>query len=551
MRQFRITKDDSDLNSYINARKRFKALCSQKQRHYDTKKLNDLTDSLNNPKSFWSKLKHLTNRNSNTVTNNITTSQWVEHFKHLLNPPTVPDNAEGEHINDFNLETDSDIEEFIFNSSIEEDEIRMAVKHLHAGKSPGPDNIIPEFFIFGIDTFIDVLRTLFNRLYTYGEFPNSWSESIIVTLHKKGSVNDTNNYRGISLQNILSKIYCRILVSRLNFYVNMFNKISENQAGFKAGYSTVDNAFVLNSVIFRALSRKQGKIYVAFIDFHKCLDTINRECLWAVIKERGIKGKLYAAIHSMYNCVKSCIRCNNDRSEYIDCTIGLKQGCLASPILFSLFIDEFEKILKQSDIRGIQLHPDVVELFLLMFADDIALLSDTVMGLQSQLNILADFCETYKLKVNEAKTKIAAFKKGGRLSRHEKWTYMNHDVEVVNRFCYVGLTFTSQWPLNKMVSELCTKGKRTLTSILHALYKNGQMPKSMFFKIFDTKISPQLCYGSEIWGMNTYNELERCQYYACKRFMCAKQNACNYFVLGECARYPMYNNNEKMYKLLV
>ena len=245
----------------------------------------------------------------------------------------------------------------------------------------------------------------------------------------------------------------------------MFYKISENQAGFKTGYSTVDNAFVLNSVISRALSKKHGKLYVAFIDFHKCFDTIDRTCLWTIIKERGIKGKLYSAIHSMYNCVKSCIRCNNERSEYIDCTIGLKQGCLASPILFSLFIDEFEMILRQSDIRGIQLHPDIVQLFLLMFADDIALLSDTVNGLQSQLNILADFCETYKLKVNESKTKIVAFKKGGRLSRHEKWTYMHHNVEVVNRFCYVGLTFTRQLSLNEMVSELCTKGKRTLISI--------------------------------------------------------------------------------------
>ena len=291
--------------------------------------------------------------------------------------------------------------------------------------------------------------------------------------------------------------------------------------------------------------KKQGKQYVAFIDFHKCFDTIDRPILWDIVQNRGIKGNFFVALQCMYLNVKSCIRCNNARSEFIDCTIGLKQGCLASPILFSLFIDEFLHVLNDKNVKGVQLHTDITQLFLLMFADDLALLSDTISGLQQQLNILSDFCNDYKLKVNENKTKVLVFKRGGRLSRHEKWTYQNCNLEVVSRFCYVGLTFTRQMSLNEMVHDLCIKGKRSFISILHSLYNYGQMPKNMFFKLFDLKICPQLLYGAEIWGFNQYEELERCQYYACKRFMCAKQNACNYFVLGECARYPMYITSTK------
>jgi len=64
--------------------------------------------------------------------------------------------------------------------------------------------------------------------------------------------------------------------------------------------------------------------------------------------------------------------------------------------------------------------------------------------------------------------------------------------------------------------------------------------KAFFYKIFDTKICPQLLYGSEIWGANRYDDLERVQIYACKRFMCSKQNASNAAVLGDCARHSLY-----------
>jgi len=262
--------------------------------------------------------------------------------------------------------------------------------------------------------------------------------------------------------------------------------------------------------------------------------------LWQILRQGGIKGRLFQALNFMYNSVKSCIRCHAGISDYIDSNTGLKQGCLASPILFSFYINELVTIFEQHNVRGIQLHPDIMQISLLMFADDLALISDTIVGLQNQLNILSNFCNDYKLKVNEDKTKVVVFKNGGALSRFEHWTYQNTYLQAVNCFTYVGLCFTKQLSYNSMVHDLCVKGKRVLISLLKSTYHLGPVSKHVFFKIFDTKICTQLCYGSEIWGLSQYDELERCHYYACKRFMCTKQNACNYFVLGECQRYPMY-----------
>ena len=133
---------------------------------------------------------------------------------------------------------------------------------------------------------------------------------------------------------------------------------------------------------------------------------------------------------------KSCVKVRDTLTESFDCHIGLRQGCMISPILFSLFINEFAELIKQSDLRGIQLLPDLVELFLLMFADDVALLSDTVVGLQRQFNLLCDFCKEKKLKVNIPKTKVVVCKNGSMLSRYEHWTFNGEKVEVVNALTY-------------------------------------------------------------------------------------------------------------------
>ena len=82
------------------------------------------------------------------------------------------------------------------------------------------------------------------------------------------------------------------------------------------------------------------KLYVAFIDFEKSFDFINRKLLWPVLLKNGINGKLYHCIKSMYNSVKVRVRCGCEMTDYINCTFGVKEGDVRSPFLFSLFIDE-------------------------------------------------------------------------------------------------------------------------------------------------------------------------------------------------------------------
>ena len=205
-----------------------------------------------------------------------------------------------------------------------------------------------------------------------------------------------------------------------------------------------------------------------------------------------------------------------------------------------MVINECYTLLCENGMRGIQFFPDITEIFVLMFADDIALIADTVIGLQRQLNLLSKFCNSSKLRVNISKTKILVFKRGGQLSNREHWSYSGQDIEIVNGFSYVGLLFTCRLSLYRMAEETSSKAKKALIHVMHCLRRYKCLPYKTFFKFFDSKIMPIILYGSEIWGLMRPKCIELLHVYACKRFLCVNQNTCNDAILGDVGRYPMY-----------
>jgi len=298
---------------------------------------------------------------------------------------------------------------------------------------------------------------------------------------KKGSSSDPNNYRGIALVDVLSKNFITIITKRLTFYSEAYNIISECQSGFRAGYSTVDNAFVLYSIVNKNLSRKGRPVYVAFIDFRKAFDSVAHEKLFEVLRKHKVKGNLYNTIIALYNSVKACVKNNEGISDSFPCPVGVRQGCTLSPLLFCLFINELYELFCVNEIKGLQLYPDITEIFMLMFADDIGLVSDTVVGLQKQLNLLHKFCVDFKMLVNLDKTKIVVFKRGGRLSSREVWTYDGTAVETVSGFTYVGMYFTNRLSFYKMAEANSVKGKKVLNYVFMSLKSLGCIPYKTFF----------------------------------------------------------------------
>ena len=218
----------------------------------------------------------------------------------------------------------------------------------------------------------------------------------------------------------LSKCYTSVLNARLYFWLEENAAITECQSGFRKNYSTVDQTFNLYATVKKCLRKKGQKLYVAFVDFWKAFDSVRHDELSDCIKNQRIKGKFFGALRAMYNSLLSCIRANCKYSEFFECPVGVRQGCVLSPTLFSLFINQPANHVTAKARHGIQLVPGVMELFILLFADDVALLSTTATGLQNQIVYLITCCQEMKMEVNKDKAKIMVSRKGGFLAKHEK-----------------------------------------------------------------------------------------------------------------------------------
>ena len=151
------------------------------------------------------------------------------------------------------------------NVPITDEELRVAISGLKNRKACGHDNVTAEMLKASGNIAVTFFTQLFNKIFSEGVYPEQWSRSVIVPLFKKRDKDIPNNYRGISLS-VASKCYTTVLRNRLTKWMDDHEKIIEDQAGFRKGYSTIDHIYKLSAIIEKYLSRKGGKLYIAFID---------------------------------------------------------------------------------------------------------------------------------------------------------------------------------------------------------------------------------------------------------------------------------------------
>ena len=159
--------------------------------------------------------------------------------------------------------------------------------------------------------------------------------------------------------------------------------LSPNQIGFVKGKSTSDHIFLLQTLIEKVVKKGKSKMFVAFIDFKKAYDTVNRDLLLNRLKQLGINGIFLKNIASMYEKTKYSIKLNKGYLDALDSNLGLKQGCPLSPMLFNLYIDDIGLVFRE-DCDPIEFQGENLGHFL--YADDLVIISRTEEGLQKSLD---------------------------------------------------------------------------------------------------------------------------------------------------------------------
>ena len=215
------------------------------------------------------------------------------------------------------------------------EEVEAAVKALKMGKSAGVDNIPADLVQAGGEAMIDILTTICNKIWKTGDWPTTWTQSLVITLPKKGNLQLCQNYRTINLISHPSKVMLKLILNRLQPQAEEI--IAEEQAGFRAGRSTTEQIFNLRILGEKCLQHQQN-LYHVFVDFKKVFGRVRHEALWATMKIY-INASIIRAIENLYDKAQSAVLFNGSTGEWFRTTVGVRQGCLLSPTLFNIFLE--------------------------------------------------------------------------------------------------------------------------------------------------------------------------------------------------------------------
>ena len=198
------------------------------------------------------------------------------------------------------------------------------------------DNIPAELVQAGGESMINTLTVICNKIWKTGDWPTQWTKSLIITLPKKGNLQQCQNHRTISLICHASKVMLKVLLNRLKPQAEKI--VAEEQAGFRPGRSTIDQIFNLRVLGERYLQHQQV-LYHVFIDFKKAFDRVWHEASRATMRFYNINAKLTQVIQNLYSKATSAVFFNNMIGNWFRTSVGVRQGCLLSPILFKIFLE--------------------------------------------------------------------------------------------------------------------------------------------------------------------------------------------------------------------
>ena len=151
---------------------------------------------------------------------------------------------------------------------------------------------------------------------------------------KKGNLHSCDNWRGISLLDVVGKIFARLVQDRLEPLAE--EVLPESQCGFRKGRGCVDMIFASRQLIEKAIEH-QSELHILFVDLRKAYDSVPRSALWMVLEKFGVPPHMLDIIRSLHNGMSANIRVRGRVSEAFGVTNGLRQGCTLAPLLFNSY----------------------------------------------------------------------------------------------------------------------------------------------------------------------------------------------------------------------
>ena len=338
---------------------------------------------------------------------------------------------------------------------------------------------------------------------------------------------------------------------QLYHILELYHILSVDWAGFRSKRSCADHLFSLLEIC--RSRRSQGKkTFLAFIDVQKAYDTVWREGVWRRMDEIGICGRMKRVLWGLYDDVRSSVRIGDRLTETFSIDLGVRQGCVLSPILFSIFLDGLILRLKALKI-GIHIggrgkgkswvYSSSLIVSSLFFADDIVLMADNASDLSRLLDTVWSYSVEWKFRFNFDKTQIMVMGgvdmlqgskscfllEGKEISFHMGETEM----KVVKSYKYLGVEIQDDFKFDLVKKKLYKKAMFNFKNAQRMGIYDGTVAVPTGATAWKSLVRVMVEYSTCVWGEGEWKEVEVMQMSFGRQLLRVQTSTANWVVRAE------------------
>ena len=385
-------------------------------------------------------------------------------------------------------------------------DIVEAVKNMNDKASNTPEEI-PVYFIKRIINAIVIpLAVIFNFSLINNVIPTQWKQALITPIHKKGNRNLASNYRPISLTSAFCRIFEAILHKHILLHLISQNLLSPSQYGFLPGKSTCSQ--LLDSIYSWSQSFfTNEKTSVVYTDIRKAFDSVSHSKLIKVLISYGINPQVNSWIQNFLCDRFQMVKVENEMSQPLKVYSGVPQGSIIGPLLFLIFIDGINSAKKPMGEKG----------DLKLFADDAKVYSTDPILLQSSLDCLVSWLNSYQLRLAPEKCHVLDIVKPHFKTPDDNF-YINKQLLTHKSFIRdLGVIVSEDFTWSNHINHIYQSAATRSFQILKATSTKNIWT---LIKIYKTYIRPKVEYNSQVWSphlLKNKKKIEKIQKHFTKR----------------------------------
>ena len=437
---------------------------------------------LENPRAAWQGLKQMTGSSkptAETISAGPVADSQLAHdlntfyarFEDASRGPV----CRGHNSHDTASRTDDDL--------FTQEEVLRVLSLCSLGKAPGPDDITNRLLRTFANELTPIVHKLFNWCASTGKVPTLWKLANIKPVPKKPIPKESNDFRPIALTSCLMKCFEKLVKAKLEFQIH--SSTDPLQFAYKANRSTNDACTLMQQCIIDHIEGKATYARVLFLDYSSAFNTIVPSILINRLKEIDVSDQLIAIISCFLSNREQFVTVHNETSATNTTNTGAPQGCVLSPLLFTIYTDAL-----------VSHYPEVK---IIKYADDTAIIglvtAEDESHYRAEVERVVKWCDSHNLLLNKAKTKemVINFTK----VRPPDLCIDNNVIERVNSFRYLGVVFDETMTFKCHTDHVIKKANARLYMMRR--YASFGATKDQLHFLFTTMILSIITYNCHIF----------------------------------------------------